>query len=98
MNCVYNCRYCFLKGTFENNFPVIFVNDEEMQGEMKKWIERENKKDENLVLYASNYSDVLAMEGLTGFHSSWIPFFEQFEGVMMESRTKSSNIQSLLDL
>ena len=109
MNCVYNCRYCFLKGTFENNFPVIFVNDEEMQGEMNNFLSSENylppsplletkRGNEKLVLYASNYSDLLAMEGMTGFHRSWIPFFEQFEGVMMESRTKCGNIQPLLDL
>jgi len=38
------------------------------------------------------------MEALSDFHQSFIPFFEQFENVLMETRTKSGNIQSLLDL
>ena len=38
------------------------------------------------------------MEGLTHFHASWIPFFEQFDNVLMESRSKSGTIQSLLDM
>jgi len=38
------------------------------------------------------------LENLTEFHKTFIPFFEKFEKVKMESRTKSSNINPLLDL
>lgn len=100
MNCVYNCRYCYLKGCFKNDFPVVFVNNEDMQAELKaKILEiRSSWYTDKIVFYASNYSDLLAMEGLTHFHASWIPFFEQFDNVLMESRSKSGSIQSLLDM
>jgi len=38
------------------------------------------------------------MDNLSSFHQSFILFFEQFENVLMESRTKSVNIKSLLDM
>jgi hypothetical protein len=38
------------------------------------------------------------MESLSDFHQSFISFFEQFDNVLMETRTKSGNVQSLLDL
>jgi hypothetical protein len=38
------------------------------------------------------------MDLFSGFSQEFIPFFEQFENVMMEIRTKSSNIKPLLDL
>lgn len=30
LNCLFNCDYCYLKGAFKNDFPVIFVNYEEI--------------------------------------------------------------------
>lgn len=38
------------------------------------------------------------MDSISGFNAEFIEFFEEFEGVNMEIRTKSGNIQSLLDL
>lgn len=35
LNCVFDCTYCYLKGTFKNDFPVIFVNYEDIQSELK---------------------------------------------------------------
>ncbi|MEI8253807.1 MAG: hypothetical protein WCG25_08955 [bacterium] len=35
---------------------------------------------------------------MINFNHSFIPFFEKFDNVVMESRTKSSNLQSLLNL
>jgi len=101
LNCVFDCNYCYLKGSFKNHFPVIFVNYEEMQTEIAQTIdqERKNWNKNQITFYASNYSDLLAIEHLTSFHQHFIPFFEQFDDkVLMESRTKSANIESLLKL
>lgn len=38
LNCVFNCTYCYLKGTFKNDFPVIFVNYEDVKSELKNKI------------------------------------------------------------
>ncbi len=100
LNCVFDCVYCYLKGAFKNNFPVIFVNYEDIQEELRrKIIElRDEWYQGKIVFYASNYSDLVGMESLSWFHQSFIPFFEQFDNVLMETRTKSGNVQSLLDL
>lgn len=47
-------------------------------------------------MYASNYSDIQRLDELSQFNQYFFPFFEQFEGVLMETRTKSANISSIL--
>lgn len=100
LNCVFDCAYCYLKWAFKNNFPVIFVNYEDIKLDLSKKIFelRDAWYKGKIVFYASNYSDLVGMEALSDFHQLFIPFFEQFENVLMETRTKSGNIQSLLNL
>ncbi len=95
INCIFACQYCYLQGTFKNRFPVIFVNIEEIQEVIKQKIETLRQKGEKEVItfYGSNYSDLLALEPITHFHESFLPFFEQFEKVRFETRTKSCNIE-----
>ena len=35
LNCLFNCDYCYLKGAFKNDFPVVFVNYEEIGEQIK---------------------------------------------------------------
>ena len=35
LNCLFDCAYCYLKGAFKNDFPVIFVNYEDIQQELR---------------------------------------------------------------
>lgn len=98
LNCPFNCSYCYLKWAFKNSFQTIFVNYDDIQETLEKKIVevRDSWYSDTIMFYASDYSDTLAMDILTQFHSNFIPFFEQFPNVLMESRTKSSNIESLL--
>ena len=48
--------------------------------------------------YTSDYSDILWMNGISGFLEEFVPFFEQFDNAMMEIRSKSANIKPILDL
>lgn len=94
INCLLNCTYCYLQWTFKNHFPVIFVNYDDIQQSISDKIKEERKSwyKWQLTFYASNYSDLRATENLTHFHQHFIPFFEQFDNVLMESRTKSSPV------
>jgi hypothetical protein len=38
------------------------------------------------------------MNYISNFLEEFVPFFEKFENVMMEIRTKSANIKPILDL
>lgn len=98
VNCVFDCSYCYLKTMFRNRFPVIFTNYQDIQEAIATTIqtERKNGYQGKICFYASNYADLRAIELLSHFHQEFIPFFEQFDNVMMETRTKSTLPELLL--
>lgn len=98
LNCVYDCEYCYLKWAFRNDFRVIFVNYDEIMGTIEQKISSVRAQDPHgsIIFYASDYSDIQALDTLTDFNAHFIPFFDRFPGVIVESRTKSANITSLL--
>ena len=101
LNCIFDCRYCFLKWAFVNDFQVYFVNYDDMKEEISLSLENYKKlwlKQRKLWFYSSDYSDNLWMTGFSNFVQEFVPFFETLDGAMMEIRTKSVNIQPLLDL
>ena len=79
---------------------VCFVNYDDIQDQIQKQIQtvKNTCVREETWFYSSDYSDIQWMDVFSGFNQEFISFFEQFDGVKMESRTKSWNIQSLLDL
>lgn len=97
LNCIYDCSYCYLKWAFKSEDIVIFTNYWDIKDEIFKKID---SLDKNKIhrFYSSDYSDILWMDFLTWFCYEFIPFFEQFKNVMMEIRTKSSNITPFLNL
>lgn len=100
LNCFFNCKYCYLQWTFRNRFPVFFLNYEDMRKEILNQIgkERNNWFDGQITFYASNYADCLATETISHFHESFLPFCESLpENVLIETRTKSNNISSLIN-
>jgi len=105
LNCIFDCRYCYLKWAFKNDFPVYFFNYSDMKKEIEEKIKLEqniNKLmpnfDWKLWFYSSDYSDNLAMNWISNFVEEFVPFFDNFENIWMEIRTKSINIKPILDL
>lgn len=43
LNCLFDCEYCYLKGGFKSNYPVFFVNYEEIQSTIRKTIQEERQ-------------------------------------------------------
>ena len=100
LNCFFNCKYCYLQWTFRNRFPVFFLNYEDMQKEIINQIQkvRQSWFDGQITFYASNYADLLATENISHFHKHFLPFCKSLpNNVLIETRTKSSNIATLLD-
>ncbi len=94
LNCVYDCRYCFLQGMYRSAHLVLFVNYELFFEGLEKIIE-ENSGEE--CTFFSGYDcDSLALEPLTHFAEEFIPFFEGRSESFLELRTKSTKIDSLL--
>lgn len=100
LNCVFNCAYCYLKGAFRNDFPVYFVNYDEIKIQITEEINRvrETGYHDTIWMYPSNRTDLVWSEHVGSFHQQFVPFFETLDKVMIESRTKSTMIKPLLNL
>jgi len=100
LNCVFDCEYCYLKGNFKTKYPVIFVNYDDIKKSIKEKIEqlRDWWYQGQITFYASNYSDIQGLDSISWFNQAFIPFIEQFDNVLMETRTKSANVDSLLSV
>ena len=94
LNCLYDCRYCFLQGMYQSANYLLFVNYESFMAEMQATLERH---DGEPVYFFSGYDcDSLALESVTGFVESFLPFFEARPQAWLELRTKSVRTRELL--
>lgn len=93
LNCLYDCRYCFLQGMYSSANYVIFVNYEDFMQDIETMC-----KDANTTHYFfSGYDcDSLAYEPVTQFLNEFIPFFRTMKNAVLELRTKSTNVKELL--
>jgi DNA repair photolyase len=97
LNCIYDCRYCFLQGAHRSANYVVFVNYEDFQWEIESRI-KGAKGAERLCFFSGYDCDSLALEPVTHFAATFVPFFARFGDALLELRTKSTQIKSLLDL
>ncbi len=93
LNCLYDCRYCFLQGMFPSAHYVLFLNYEDFWSEILKATE-EGKKTPSW--FFSGYDcDSLALESVTGFADFFLPLFAALPEARLELRTKSINTKVL---
>ena len=94
MNCLYDCRYCFLQGMYRSAHYVLFVNYEDFANE----IENKIKKSDKEIHFFSGYDcDSLALEPVTKFLEYFLPVFREHRKALLEIRTKSTQIRTLLN-
>ncbi len=93
LNCVYDCRYCFLQGMYQSAHYVVFINSEDFFADMDRTV-REHNDD---VWFFSGYDcDSLALDPITGFVDECLSFFDSQPQAHLELRTKSTQIRPLL--
>lgn len=97
LNCLYDCRYCFLQGMFSSANYVFFVNFEEFEESIDDAIADAKQVGETACFFSGYDCDSLAMEKLTGFADAFLPFFAKRPQALLELRTKSINVASLLN-
>ncbi len=95
MNCLYDCRYCFLQGMYSSANYVLFVNYEDFQHDIRKICE--NSPEQDIHFFSGYDCDSLALEPVTGFAGAFMPFFEGIANGWLELRTKSTQIRNLLE-
>jgi len=89
LGCIYNCEYCYIGGMYPCGYPVIFVNEDDFLKEAEKL--------KNAYIAISYETDLLAFEGIYPFHKKWIELAAKRPDLLIESRTKSANVDKLLD-
>ncbi len=95
MNCIYDCRYCFLQGMYRSAHYVLFVNYEDFFEQIKNVAAQHNGD----VAFFSGYDcDSLALEPVTHFAKFFTPAVMSLPNALLELRTKSTQIRHLLDI
>lgn len=93
LNCVYDCRYCFLQGMYRSAHYVLFVNYEDFETDIDNTLQTEPQ---NETWFFSGYDcDSLALEPVSGFIAHFLPFFAARPNAKLEIRTKSTQTRSL---
>lgn len=94
LNCVYDCRYCFLQGMYRSAHYVLFVNYEDFEDQ----IESSLLINSGPTVYYSGYDcDSLALEPVSLFCQHFLPLFRRHPGAILEIRTKSTQVRSILE-
>lgn len=92
MNCIYDCEYCYLQGMYPSGNIVIFVNLEDILDEVDRLLSLHS-----VYLCISYDTDLLALEGITGFVKKWIEFAAERPNLLIEIRTKSAYTAGFTD-
>ncbi len=93
LNCVYDCRYCFLQGMYRSANYVVFLNYEDFAEE----IARTAASEKGSVFYSGYDCDSLALEPVSGFCEFFLPLFAELPQAVLEIRTKSTQMRFLLE-
>lgn len=94
LNCVFDCRYCFLQGMYSSANYVLFVNFEDFFAAMGDQLAEH--PDVRTTFFSGYDCDSLALEPVTRFVEESLPFFSRHPLSTLELRTKSTQIQFLL--
>ena len=95
LNCLYDCRYCFLQGMYRSANYVLFVNYEDFADSMDHRIDNNPAKQ---TWFFSGYDcDSLALEPISNFLDFFLDYFATRPNAYLELRTKSTQIRKLLE-
>jgi len=93
LNCVYDCRYCFLQGMYQSANYVVFVNTDDFFQDIRDTLEKHTEPS----WFFSGYDcDSLALDPITHFVDDCLEQFSKLDNARLELRTKSTQIRPLL--
>ena len=93
LNCVYDCRYCFLQGMYQSGNYVVFVNTDDFFADITDVCAQHDDP----VWFFSGYDcDSLALDPVTGFVADCLSHFRNLPQAHLELRTKSTQIRPIL--
>jgi len=98
LNCLYDCRYCYLQGMYPGANIVVFVNLEAFFEAARGAVARRRDPASPLHLAISYDTDLLAMENRLGYVRQWLDFTRRTPGLVTEIRTKSAVWRPFIDV
>lgn len=95
-NCVYDCSYCFLQDFLGNNpMQVAYVNVENLLDELEEVFTQ--YPDRNFRVGTGELTDSLALDAIIPYTAYLLPFFNRQSNAVLELKTKSDQIENLLN-
>ena len=94
LNCIYDCRYCFLQGMYRSANYVLFVNYDDFRSQIEENI---RSCDGGSIYYSGYDCDSLALEPVSYFCDYFLKVFEENPSGILEIRTKSTQVRVFLE-
>jgi spore photoproduct lyase len=93
--CHLGCSYCILNHYFKSGERVVFRNWVDLFGELERCLERS----EGFVRFGTGeFTDSLAYGQFDSLYRELIPFFSRRRGAVLELKTKTTNVETLLEI
>lgn len=96
-NCIYNCAYCYLQSYLNSYGILLFTNEEDILAECGEFI----KEAEPAKIYrigTGEFTDSLMLDHVTGLSTALIGKFAPYPHLFLELKTKSGNVDHLLNI
>jgi len=95
INCPLDCSYCFLQSYMNQPSLRIYTNLEQELEMIGEQIDREEEK--VFRIGTGEFTDSLALDDLTGWTEFLLPFFSRRKNCILELKTKTSCVRSLVE-
>ncbi|HEY2931755.1 MAG TPA: hypothetical protein VGK99_08390 [Acidobacteriota bacterium] len=96
INCHLECTYCILQAYLNNPFMRVFVNIPDLLRELASAFSRNPQK--VFRVGTGELTDSLGLDHLTGISKWLVPFFGGRDNAVLELKTKTNNIENLLQI
>lgn len=92
--CPFSCTYCILQSYLESKDPVFYTNLDQARVELRN----AKKSMKNLRISTGELSDSLAYEQESNYSEKIINILTDFPEIVFEFKTKSANVENLLNI
>ncbi|NQU18067.1 MAG: hypothetical protein HQ564_08390 [Candidatus Saganbacteria bacterium] len=95
INCPYNCSYCYLQTFYGKDEIVVVTDEDKILRETKEYMDA---SDHPLRIGTGEFSDSLAIPEAVSLAKKLVKLFSEQDKHLLELKTKSTNVDQLLDL
>ncbi|MCR9144109.1 MAG: hypothetical protein NXI24_17810 [bacterium] len=95
LGCLFDCHYCYLQSFLNNPLMTLYGNLDDLFAQVDAHTRGKNFQ---FRIGTGEYTDSLALEPLTGLSTLLVDYFAQHPNATLELKTKSDNVDNLLEL